>query len=279
MATIPAATELGIVTVTAPTTELAYEILEGEGAFTKHVVAVDVDHGLQVQTIDEEHTQPLPRRAKGDRKVGEVDSFLAELVRRPLIATGTLWGNADTGTLTAVYNDHDPAPYVGGWRDDRLVLQLKADADWKAWHEMSGQFFGQVGFGDKVEDLLHTVISPDQAELLEVIDSVRASSKGSFESTIERSNGGQKIAYKEEVNASAGRSRDLEVPQLITLLLRPWEGHDVQYEIDAYFRLRVQQGTLALGVKLKPTRQIVRQAWEEITSKVSAAVDKPVYAQ
>lgn len=113
---------------------------------------------------------------------------------------------------------------------------------------------------------------------LEVIDSVRASSKGSFESSIERANGGQKISYKEEVNASAGRSRDLEVPQLITLQLRPWEGHDVLYTIDAYFRLRVQQGTLALGIKLKPTQQIIREAWAGITAKVSAAVDKPVYA-
>lgn len=123
------------------------------------------------------------------------------------------------------------------------------------------------------------MINPDQADLLEIIDSVRASSKGEFESSIERANGGQKITYNTEVTAGAGRGRQLEVPQLITLQLRPWDGHDVLYNIDAYFRLKVEQGRLGLCVKLKPTRQIIRDAWEEITSKVTGAVNKPVYAQ
>jgi hypothetical protein len=258
---------------------LAYEVIESDTPSLRHVVAVDVDHGLQIQSIDEENLQPFPRRPKGDRTVSEVDSFLAELERRPLTEQGTLWGNAELGRLTAVYNDHDPAPHIGGWRDDTLRLQLKADPDWAAWHAMSGNYYPQVTFGDKVEELLHTVIDPDQADLLEIIDSVRASSKGEFESAIERANGGQKITYNTEVTAGAGRGRQLEVPQFITLQLRPWEGHDVLYEISAYFRLKVEQGHLGLAIKLKPTRQIIRQAWDEITSKVTAAVDKPVYAQ
>lgn len=268
-----------VLSVSAPASRLAYEVIDSATPSLRHVVAVDVEHGLQIEHIDEEDLQPFPRRPRGKRVVSEVDSFLAELDRRNLTNQGTLWGNAESGRLTAVYNDHDPAPHVGGWRDDELHLQLKADADWAAWHGMSGNYYSQVVFGDKVEELLHTVTSPDQADLLEIIDSVRASSKGEFESAIERANGGQKITYNTEVTAGAGRGRQLEVPQTISLQLRPWDGHAVLYTVDAYFRLKVEQGHLSLAVKLKPTRQIIRQAWGEIASKVVAAVNKPVYAQ
>lgn len=253
---------------------------DSETPFRRYVAAIGGENGLELETIDEEDLQPFPRRASGDRTVSEVDSFLAELDRRPLNGNGTLWGTADCGKLTAIYNDHDAeSPHIGGWRDDRLVLQLRKDADWTAWHNLSGKAFRQQEFGDQVEELLHTVVDPDQADLLEIIDSIRASSTGEFESSIERANGAQKAVYKTEVQARAGRTGQLEVPQQITLRLRPWEGHDVVYDIDAHFRLRIDNSHLLLTIKLKPTRQIIRQAWEDVTSKVTAAVNKPVYAQ
>jgi uncharacterized protein YfdQ (DUF2303 family) len=260
---------------------LAYEVIPSPHTpHLRHVIALDVDHGLQVHTLDEEAHQPFPRRSKGTRNVAELDSFLAELHRRPLDEHGTLWGTAATGKLTAIYNDHDVNSMIGGWRDDTLALQLKQDPDWAAWHAMSGKYFRQVDFGDQVEELLHTVIDPDQAELLEVIDSVRASTKGEFQSSINRANGAQTVVFNTEISTTAGKATNtLEVPQFVTLRLRPWEGHPTTYDIQAYFRLKVDSGNLALTIKLKPTRQILREAWDEITRTVTEIVNKPVYAQ
>lgn len=260
---------------------LAYGVLPSPTVpFRRHVVAVDVEHGLQVQTIDEEADQPFPRRAKGTRTVSETESFLAELARRGLGAQGTLWGNAPAGKLVAIYNDHDPEPHVGGWRDDQLILQLKADQDWLDWHAMSGKYYPQSEFGDRVEELLHTVVNPEQAELLEIIDTVRASTKGEFESGINRANGSQRLTFHTEISANAGKSTNtLEVPQMVTLRLRPWEGHVTQWEVNAYFRLKIEGNRLLLAIKLKPTRQIVREAWAEITEQVTMATHKAVYAQ
>lgn len=245
--------------------------------YLEHVVGIDEQHGLVVHTIDEEKQQDHPRRVSGTRTVTELEGFLAELTRRPLGADSTLWGNANRGELVAIYNDHNNE--VAGWRDDQLVLKLQADADWEAWHKISGQPFTQESFGDVVEELIHTVIEPDQADLLEVIDSVRASTKGEFSSEITRANGGQKVTYNVEVDTKAGRTKDLEVPQIIKLRLRPWEGHATYYDVEAYFRLRVDHGQLRLTVKLKPTRQIIRESWAEITTGVTSAIGKPVYAR
>lgn len=260
---------------------LAYEVLESKSTLAlKHVVAIDVEHGLNVHTIDEEIHLPAPRRPSGNRTVSELQSFLAELARRPLVATGTLWGTATAGKLTAVYNDHDPAPQAAGWRDDTLTLQLKADPDWTQWHAMSGKYFRQQEFGDLIEELLHTVDSPDQADLLEIIDTVRASTKGEFQSSISRADGAQSVVFHTEISTTAGKSTNtLEVPQMVKLRLRPWDGHPTFYDVDAYFRLKVEGNNLTLAIKLKPTRQILREAWAEITDTVTLAIDKPVYAQ
>jgi uncharacterized protein YfdQ (DUF2303 family) len=260
---------------------LAYEVLDSTTTpALRHVIAVTADEGLEVHEIDEEQHLPFPRRPHGNRTVCELDSFLAELARRPLGAAGTLWGNAANGKLVAVYNDHDPQPHVAGWRDDTLTLQLKQDPDWAAWHALSGKYFRQTEFGDQIEELLHTVVDPDQAELLEIIDSVRASTKGEFQSSINRANGAQTVVFNTEISATAGKATNsLEVPQFVKLQLRPWDGHPQTYEVNAYFRLKVDQGHLTLAIKLKPTQQIIRTAWAEITSTVAQTVDKPVYAQ
>lgn len=254
------------------------QILDGKLPHLQYAVAVTEEHGLQTEElrVDPVDLNPNPYRAKGERTVADLDSFLAELDRRGLGESGTLWGNAQRGVLTAVYNDH--VDDIAGWRDDKLTLSLTKDEDWASWHGLSGNYFKQDEFGDRVESLLHTVLSPDQADLLEVIDSIRASTSGEFESGIERANGGQKLVYKQEHKVSAGRAGQLEVPQTITLDLRPWEGHPETYEVSAYFRVRVSNGSLSLAVKLKPTRQIVRAAWTTLTTAVIEATAKPVYA-
>lgn len=248
-----------------------------------HVVSVTEGHGLQTKRLDhDENSYPEPWRPKGTRTVTEMDSFLAELKRRPLPdASGTLWGNAERGDIKAIYNDHAGGESkAAGWRDDVVQLKLKSDPDWVQWHEISEKYMGQHRFGDIIEELRHTIKSPDQADLLEIIDSIRTSTNGEFESDLNKANGSQKLAYKKEVSARAGAvGRELEVPQTITLSLRPWEGHPTLYDVHAYFRLDVTEGQLKLAVKLFPTREIVRQAWEEVTTRVTNDIGLPVYAQ
>ncbi len=267
----------GLVTTPNPA-----EVTSTNEPHARVAVAVTEQHGLQTtRLVEDEDHYPNPWRAKGTRTVSEVDSFLAELQRRPLPEViGTLWGNAQRGHLTAIYNDHDGTDAQAGWRDDKLELKLQQDPDWVQWHAISGKYFPQVAFGDVIEELRHTIQSPDQADLLEIIDSIRASTKGEFESGIDRANGSQKLAYKKEVSTRAGAvGRELEVPQHIILSLRPWEGHPNLYEVPAYFRLNVTEGELRLAIKLFPTREIVRQAWGDLTKKIVDAVGKPVYAQ
>lgn len=260
------------------TTPNPAEIVESDLPYKRYAVAVTEKNGLQIEVIDEHDDGAVPWRAKGNRQVSEVTAVLDELTRRPLTpGTSTLWGDYSTGTVVAVYNDHTKD--VAGWRDDLLTLKVGKDPDWERWEQISGKYFSQEEFGDLIEELLHTVINPDQADLYEIINSVRASSSAQFESRIDRSDGSQSLTYTEEISASAGKAtRQLEVPKTITLQLRPWEGHIETYEIEAWFRLRVSNGSLALAIKLKPTKQILRTAWDDLTRKIVDQAGIPVLA-
>lgn len=244
-------------------------ILDTQVPHLQMAVATTAEGGLQVAPVDSSSAAAAgPVRVSDQRYVTEVGSFLAELLRRPLNgADSQLWGSMDDGQIVAVYDEHS-ATGAANWRSDRLMLDLRADEDWTAWHRLSGTWMNQEQFGDAIEELLHTVKSPDQADLMEVIMSVRASTKGEFESSISRSNGSLKSVYSENVTTKAGRRGELEVPELLTLSLTPWEGHLDRYDVGAYLRLRVAGGDLALSVKLKPTRQILRRAWDALTAHV-----------
>lgn len=139
------------------------DVLDDPRPYVRHVVSVTEQHGLQHKTIEVPASEVTknPFRPVGERVVADLDSFLAELDRRPLGDAGTLWGNATAGRLTAIYNDHrcigDDGDDLAGWRDDKLTLKLVEDEDWTAWHKVSGTYFTQSEFGDLVESLLHTV--------------------------------------------------------------------------------------------------------------------------
>ncbi|AMS02796.1 DUF2303 family protein [Gordonia phage Yeezy] len=248
-----------------------------------HVIAATTaEKGLEVEVVDlREFIPGVTRSAEsGTRLVTDVPSFLAELDRYSIDPDfSTLWGDETKGRVEAVYNDH--ANDGAGLRDNRLRLELRADDDWVAWHRLSGKFLPQIEFGDAVEELLHTVVDPDQADLVEVINSIRATSKGVFESTVDRSNGSQALEYRNETSATAGaagRASRLEIPQTVTLAIRPWEGLDT-YKVEGWFRFNPDHGRLLLTIKLKPTRNVLRAAWADVIQQIETHLGgKPVLA-
>lgn len=247
------------------------------------VAANTADSELQTQVIDirDEVPDAFPPREAPIRIVTDIQSFLAELTRRPLDeSTATLWGNRKAGQITAVYNDLRPdwtADYTR--RNDQLTLQFVRDPDWTTFLKAAdGKFHGQEEFGDLIEEAGHLIVSHPAAELMEIVDSIRASSKGSFESRIRRETGSQHLTFSEEVSSRAGTSqKPLEVPREVTFKARPFEDYP-EVEVTCWLRLRINQGSLLLGLFPKPYEHLVRDAWSHVVGTISDDVGKPVYA-
>lgn len=247
------------------------------------LVTANTGDGLTCEVVDVrgEASDAFPPRTAESRVVTDTASLLAEVERRPLLGgQSTVWGNRKTGEVTVVYNDLQQAAddnYTA--RDDRLTLRFVPDPDWATLHKAAdGKFHGQDEFGDLIESAGHLITSHPAAELMEMIDSVRASSKGAFESRIRRDTGTQHLTYSEEVSVKAGSSsRALEVPREITLTARPFEDYP-EVSVTCWLRLRINGGQLHLGLFPQPYEHLVRAAWTHVTRELSDKLEVPIYA-
>ena len=219
-------------------------------------------------------------RQSGTVGLSSVESFITAVKRRGTSNGTTLWASEKKLAIEAIFNDVEPDSVGGlaGYRDDRALLKLEPHEDLIALITLSGELLPQEQFGDKLEELIHLVVDPDQADLLEIIDSVRMTTGSTFEQAIDRSNGEQTLSYREDNQVTAGRASNLTVPKTITFGVPFFEGaDDVAYELTAWFRLRVINGQLHLMIKLKPYRRAYRAAWSTIKDRIGGALELPVF--
>ncbi|WP_100460800.1 DUF2303 family protein [Mycobacteroides abscessus] len=248
-----------------------------------YLVTANGENGLQTEVVDVRGKVPaaFPPRTPELRTVTDTASFLAEVTRRPLLqGLSTVWGNRDKGQVSVIYNElgtDATADYTR--RNDVLALQFVADPDWATlFNAADGKFHSQLDFGDLIEQAGHLITSHQAADVMEIIDSIRASSKGSFESGIKRATSSVNLTYSEEVSAKAGTAtRQLEIPREITLSARPFEDYPV-IEVRCWLRLNISQGQLGLGLFPQPYQHLVRDAWTHVTGELSEALGVPVYA-
>lgn len=248
-----------------------------------YLVTANGENGLHIEVVDVRGKVPaaFPPRAPERRTVTDTASFLAEVTRRPLLqGLSTVWGNRDKGQVSVIYNElgtDATADYTR--RNDLLALQFVADPDWATlFNAADGKFHSQLDFGDLIEQAGHLITSHQAADVMEIIDSIRASSKGSFESGIKRATSSVNLTYSEEVSAKAGTAtRQLEIPREITLSARPFEDYPV-IEVRCWLRLNISQGQLGLGLSPQPYQHLVRDAWTHVTGELSEALGVPVYA-
>ena len=260
------------------------ELIDETGADSPlYLATANAAHSLEKHVIDIRSLAPdaFPPRTVVERVVTDQDSFAAELERRKLVeGQSTVWGNRQRGEITAIYDDLSPhAIDEFTRRHDRLTLRFVADPDWATMKKAAdGDYHGQDEFGDLIESAGHLITSHATADLMEIVDSVRASKAGSFESRIRRDTGSQHLTYSEEVTTTAGTAtKPLEVPREITLAARPFEDYPL-VTVTCWLRLRIAQGKLYLGLFPQPYDHLVRDAWQVVVGQVSEKIGATVYA-
>jgi len=250
-----------------------------------YLATANAAHSLEQRVIDVRKEAPdaFPPRTVVERVVTDQDSFAAELKRRKLVeGKSTVWGNRQRGEITAIYDELSPdAVEEYERRHDRLTLRFVADPDWTTlFNAADAKWHGQEAFGDLIETAGHLITSHPAAELMEIIDSIRASSKGSFESRINRANGSQNLTYSEEVTVrgkTTSSTKDIEVPKEIVFAARPYEDYPL-ISVTCWLRLNINQGNLVLGLFPQPYQHLVRDAWKVVVGEVSEKIGAKVYA-
>ncbi len=231
--------------------------------------------GQRIEKVDLDDYAARPERKTGTVLLTEAESFV-EYVARHKTADGlTLWASIDKSTITAVFDDHVRDDDLAGWGEHRAVLTLRKTLDWTHWRSQDGQLLGQVEFAEHLEEGINAVRDPAAATMMEIAQSISAKKDVEFKSDQRLNNGCVQLQFEETIAARAGHRGDLQIPEIITLGLPPFEGND-PYEVKARFRYRLHNGALKMGYRLVRPDIVLRAAFADVLVQIADGTGHPV---
>jgi uncharacterized protein YfdQ (DUF2303 family) len=158
-----------------------------------------------------------------------------------------IYVDLDDRLVVAVLNDDEPGKPA--WRDHRIWWKAEVSRAWRAWKQLfAAGYVSQETLGDFVEDWRHTITSPDDATLLELVRNMEGHSGAEFRSGQILADGSVQFSYVETVRATA-KEGTLEVPGFITLFVELFKG-EPQIQVVARLRYRIKDGRV--GFRLMP---------------------------
>ncbi|MFE2998703.1 DUF2303 family protein [Nocardia sp. NPDC059246] len=220
--------------------------------------------GERVAAISHEKHAFEPYRARGESTVSDVASF-ATLLGMAEHHGSVIFANEGAARLTAVVNFH-------GWRDHRVALQLTPSEQLRRWTQTSGKLLKQGEFIEFIEDNYADITDPTAADMLELAQSFQATRELEFDARIQRTSGAVRFRYHEDVQAKAGASGEIEVPETFVLGLPIWRGGQ-KIELSAALRYRIGREGLQLGFKVLALDEVVRDAFASAVTVVAEQLD------
>jgi uncharacterized protein YfdQ (DUF2303 family) len=241
---------------------------------SRYVVVVP-ENG-QVQLIDPrpDGERLNPRRARGTATVFDVDSFAALWTKHSDVSS-EVFADPFGFTVTGIFNADAGAGLLAGHRDHRVVLECRLTKGWLAWAANDGKLLSQEEFAEFLEERAIDVRTPSGAELLEIAQTLEATTRSEFKSAVTLQSGVKSLTYDVEQSARAGLDGTLEIPGTFELAIAPFDGGD-RFAMTARFRYRLRDGKLALGYRLERPEDVLRAAFDDVREKVSQAADRQV---
>lgn len=170
--------------------------------------------------------------------------------------------NLDTAEFLAVLDHHEPeAPDNCS---HKLKFKCERTEEHKAWLGMNGKHMSQMEFARFIEDNLEEIITPVGAEMLEIAQTLKATTKTNFVSGTSLKNGKQQFQYMEEIDGKAGTKGQFQIPETIRLGMRIFEGDTEGYPFEARFRYRIKEGSLVMWYDLMRPHKQYRDAVEHV---------------
>lgn len=211
-----------------------------------------------------------PARKTGTYVVKDVNSFLAYYLKHAE-QDAEIW--AAPGEVTAVLNANAGGLGSAHWEDHRVLLEMQHSAEWIRWTGKSGRLQSQDMFAEFLEEGAADVVQPDMATVLEVVQSLEATTRVDFESAYRTSDGQRGFKYKETTTARAGQKGDLEIPSCFVLALRVYEGQD-PINVTARFRYRIIGDQLQLGIVIDRIAEILERALQDTVGRIGESIDR-----
>lgn len=234
-----------------------------------YITRVRNDEHVEVTNL--EGLLDAPLRPRGDADLHDPADFAEYTNRLGHKETTTVWVDEDHGRIVAVFDDHGDSASAG-WRQHRATLTLKADPDWRAWVNSDSKLDSQVWFAEHLDQLAHTVVSPDAATMLELAKKFQGKKSVAFTSGVRTDNGDVQLAYEETTTAKSGERGQVEIPSEFIIRITPFLGASPA-EVHARLRYRINSGNLQIGYALIRPDLVRRDIMAGLVSSLRTQVD------
>jgi uncharacterized protein YfdQ (DUF2303 family) len=225
------------------------------------VHAIPTATGVQIVDLDTDQYRGAPLRKTGTTNVRDVAAFAQYYAKHSTPDVSEVYANLDANRITAVLDANGAD--TPGWAEHRLVLTVRRTRNWETWAKLDGEFIGQTAFAEHIEANLGDIAEPAGADLLELCQTFQATTEVAFKSGSLLANGARELQYTETVEASGGRTKQIQIPKGLTLVLAPFEDNE-PVAVTARFRYRLKDGHLLLGYVLDQPDDVLRSAFDRI---------------
>lgn len=223
--------------------------------------------------------QPYPFRKRAAVRLSEPASFIAYVLAHTEAGT-SLFGSPSPvgGYFSAIidYHQTDGGINAARWGDHAVAFDLQPTPEWLRWSGAANKSMAQTEFAEFLEDNVGDVIRPSGAELLEVALTLQAAKSVNFRSAVRLANGQHQLGYQETINATAGATGSMEIPERFALRFPLFEG-GAPVEMVARLRYRITDGRLTFSYRLDNAERTVRDQWQTIREGIEKACGRPVH--
>lgn len=243
------------------------KMLDGYRPF---VLLPDGNGGLKPAALQLDYDTPLPDHIRQNVEIIDLESYIDYIKKFKTHTTAIFAIANDAGAkFLSVLDYHEGgqegAPKRGMHRVDYAPAY---SPEFAAWLNINGKQLTQELFLDHLRKWGDTITNFSDADLIEIASSLDFTVKGEYSSHVERTKGGRKLLFNEQIEGSAQlKSKAITVPDGLVLNLPVFVGGR-SYEIGADLLYRPQSGSLRIIVELRRQHLTVRQAVKDIVEDV-----------
>jgi len=248
---------------------------ECQNAFTLGQTSLQQTRGLPFVVIPDngrvhtfEDTLERPLHLEQAVKLDTAKDFI-KYVERFADKNSIIFVNVLSGRFKAVLDYHE----VKDKSDDGVVaaprhakhvanLTVEKTTEFKKIEASSGEKFTQTQFALFLEDVMPYINQPAAAELYEIVQTLNAKTNVDFKSGIRTDNGQVQLQYNETIEARAGVSGNLTIPEQIVFGIQVHRGGE-HYALPARFRYRIKDGNITFWYDLDQLEKAIEKSMED----------------
>jgi uncharacterized protein YfdQ (DUF2303 family) len=258
------------------TEQTRFDTIEtGRKSIPVYVVPSDMKVVDMASMVEQNGTGPT--RLKECFEVLSVESFI-RYYNRYATEYSSVFLDTDNSSLRAVFDYHEEIDEngeggFGAWKDHTAEYKCPKSISWSNWAQKDNQKMSQEDFALFIEDNIRDIQTPNGAELMQIVSTLRSTTDVEFESGVRLSDGQVNFKYKETVNGTAGANGEFAIPTEFTIAVKPFQ-NSAPYGVKAKFRYRKGRDGMAMWYSLQQPHLIIEDAIADIEKSVREGMEK-----